>query len=111
MEEKNYEYRAQIMDLDNDQIIANISALTEESFNEELSKGKWLNAVSVYEINEELEKDIDNEHAEDLKDDVLSAIKDNVETDDESCDDEDHDCHLSPDDGCSVCDNKLEKKL
>jgi hypothetical protein len=33
-----------------------------------MGKGKWLNATFVYETQQELEKDIDGEHAEDLKD-------------------------------------------
>jgi len=106
MEEKNYIYQAQILNEDNE-IITKVFSYSQEGLLEEMSKGKWLNATFAYETQQELEKDIDNEHAEDLKADAGMIEKD-LEKDDEDCDVEDHDCHLSPDDGCEVCDKKLE---
>jgi hypothetical protein len=67
MEEKNYTYIAQILNEDNE-VITKVFSYSQEGLLEELSKGKWLNAIFVYETQQELEKDIDGEQAEDLKD-------------------------------------------
>jgi hypothetical protein len=69
MEEKNYLYEATIKNEDNE-IITKVFSYSQEGLLDEMKKGKWLNAVSVYEINEELEKDIDNEKINDSKDDI-----------------------------------------
>ena len=84
MEEKNYIYQAQILNEDNE-IITKVFSYSQEGLLEEMSKGKWLNATFVYETQQELEKDIDNEHAEDLKADAGMIAKD-LEKDDEDCD-------------------------
>ena len=53
----NYEYRAQIINLDNDEVVAQVSGSTEESMLEETGKSKWIGAIGKYEE----EKKIDEE--------------------------------------------------
>ena len=87
MENKQYIYKAQIIDEEENEVVATIEALSEESLLEEMGKSKWTNAIQKHEdeIQKELEMDIEAEHAEDLKADGLMVQKD-LEKDDEDCD-------------------------
>ncbi len=67
--EKEYIYQGEIMDAETDEIIAKISAFSQESFEEEMGHTKWSEAVKRYE--DKLVKEKEQE-LEDAKDDADS---------------------------------------
>ncbi len=69
--EKEYIYEAKITDAETDEVIAKISAFSQESFEEEMGHTKWSEAVKRYEDKLVKEKEQDLEDAKEAANDEL----------------------------------------